>query len=94
MLTLHQHCPSEAFAFCCTWNSYDSYTKTLSVTSSALFSLAPWTTNCQDVDGTSADVVKKIDDVCGCTLNHKVALDTTNAYFNFVGKPAGDAACR
>jgi len=84
-----KHCPIQAFAVCCVWNWFDDSDKAYAVSSGLLTAIVPWTANCQDSSDTPASVVAKVNDVCGCTLDHEVTLDITANpdYYNL--KPLG-----
>jgi hypothetical protein len=77
-----QHCPSQAYRLCCVWNSAPTYYyRYWIVASGDLFKYVPYTQNCYNTGDKLQDVVAKIDDVCGCTLNHEVTVETSSPYY-------------
>lgn len=88
-----KHCPKEAFAFCCIWNQASVWEKYWAVESGFVYEVAPYSKNC--ADSTCWQTVDKIDDVCGCTLHHKVTLDINSEpdYWNLRHYGCGDAHC-
>lgn len=76
-----QHCPKEAFAFCCIWNFANPWEKYWAIKTGVLYKLAPYSANCKGDKDTWKDVLAKVDDVCGCTLNHEVTVDVKSDYY-------------
>jgi len=70
-----KHCPIEAFGFCCLWNWAPPYYKYIGVKKGLVYKFAPYSKNCKNDGDSWGDVVAKINDVCGCTLNHEVYVD-------------------
>ena len=76
-----KHCPKEAFAFCCIWNFANEWEKYFAIKKGILYKLAPYSKNCKGDKDTWKDVLEKVDDVCGCTLNHEVDVDIKSDYY-------------
>jgi len=76
-----KHCPKGAFGFCCAWNHANPFYKWLGVQSGLVYKFFPFTDNCKSSGNYASDVVDKLNDVCGCTLNHEVTVDTTSDYY-------------
>jgi len=57
------------------WNFANPFYKFIGIQSGLVYALAPYTKNCDGNSDSWKDVVAKIDDTCGCTLNHEVYID-------------------
>jgi len=88
-----KHCPKEAFGFCCLWNHLKPGFKWYGVKKGLVTKYVPYTANCYGDGDKAWDVVAKIDDVCGCTLNHEVTVDVNSDYYGLRHKKCGDKAC-
>ncbi|EON98257.1 hypothetical protein UCRPA7_6218 [Phaeoacremonium minimum UCRPA7] len=88
-----KHCPKEAFGFCCAWNYAPDFIKWYAVKYDILYAVAPYASSCKSSDDTAWDVVNKVNDVCGCTLNHEVTIDTSNAYYGLRALNPGNSKC-
>ncbi|KAM0326649.1 hypothetical protein ACHAQA_006518 [Verticillium albo-atrum] len=89
-----RHCPAEAFDLCCLWLSANDYAKKWAIKSKYLYEHAPYTRSCKSNYDSVRDVIKKIDDVCACTVGHKVQVDRSSEYFKLRNKKAGEPICR
>ncbi|KAK3330001.1 hypothetical protein B0H66DRAFT_527369 [Apodospora peruviana] len=92
------HCPSVAYDYCCQWYSLTPSDRALVVEYGNLYHYLPWTGNCGAAGpfNTAADVqnvVKKVDDVCACTINHKVLVQGPNDYLSLTPLPLDDPVC-
>jgi hypothetical protein len=76
-----KHCPKEAFGFCCAWNNAPIFIKYWGIESGAVEYFAPYTKNCKSSGDYTWDVLNKLNDACGCTLNHEVKVDVTSDYY-------------
>ncbi|KAK3393263.1 hypothetical protein B0H63DRAFT_14834 [Podospora didyma] len=79
------HCPSVAFGYCCQWYSLSYKEKYYVTEKGILYKYLPWTDNCGadgpfKKPGDVKEVIEKIDDVCACTLKHKVRVTLPNDY--------------
>ncbi|KAM0276420.1 hypothetical protein ACHAQH_006772 [Verticillium albo-atrum] len=89
-----RHCPAEAFNLCCLWLSANNYCKKWAIKSKDLYKRAPYARSCKDHYDSVRDVVRKIDDICACTVGHKVTVDNGSEYFKLRNKMAGTPICR
>jgi hypothetical protein len=89
-----QHCPSEAFGFCCLWLSAGNYGKKWAVKNEWVFRRAPYAKACNAYGDKPKDVIRKIDDVCGCTIKQKVTIEVGSEYYKLRGKKVDDDICR
>jgi len=76
-----KHCPKEAFGFCCLYNSAPDPIKYWAIATGFIDHIAPYTENCKGDGDSNWDVLKKLNDACGCTLNHEVTVDVTSDYY-------------
>ncbi|KAH8910357.1 hypothetical protein BR93DRAFT_955518 [Coniochaeta sp. PMI_546] len=76
-----KHCPKEAFGFCCLYNFASDWQKFWAIKYGIIEHIAPYTANCKGSGDSTLDVLKKLNDACGCTLNHEVKVDTTSDYY-------------
>lgn len=76
-----QHCPKEAFGFCCAYNHASDWFKWWAIEHGIVEAFAPYTKNCRGSGDSTWDVLKKLNDACGCTLNHEVKVDVTSDYY-------------
>jgi hypothetical protein len=88
-----KHCPKEAFAFCCIWNHVNYFHKWIAVKKGYLVKIAPYAKNCKNDGDSVAAVVDKVNDVCGCTLNHEVTIDKTSDYYGLRYYPPYSPKC-
>lgn len=77
-----KHCPKEAFGFCCKYNSASDWFKFWAIKYGIIEHIAPYTKSCRGDKDSHWDVLKKLNDVCGCTLNHEVTVDVTSDYYD------------
>ncbi|KAH6683619.1 hypothetical protein F5X68DRAFT_263022 [Plectosphaerella plurivora] len=89
-----RHCPSEAFAFCCLWLSAGGYGKKWAVSNDWIFRRAPYAKACNGYGDRPKDVIRKIDDVCGCTIKQKVTTEVDNEYFKLRERKPDHPTCR
>jgi hypothetical protein len=59
-----------------------------------IYEKAPWTVNCNSPGDSTQKIVDKIDDVCGCTLNHEVVMDTGYPYWDLRIYPLDAPICK
>jgi hypothetical protein len=88
-----KHCPKEAFGFCCAWNFGSDFQKYWYVATGGVYHFAPYAASCKNDGDSTWDVVKKINDVCGCTLNHEATVDVTSAYYGLRRKSPHSPEC-
>ncbi|KAK3941805.1 hypothetical protein QBC46DRAFT_406870 [Diplogelasinospora grovesii] len=93
------HCPSVAFNYCCQWYRLTSPEKMYVVENGLLLKYLPWTDNCGAAgpfacDDDVEDVVTKIDNVCACTLDHKVAVTLPDDYATLSRLSVRDPVCK
>ena len=55
--------------------------------------MAPYTKNCENKGDKPWDVLYKINDACGCTLNHEVEVDVHSDYFKLRKLPPYAPQC-
>jgi hypothetical protein len=96
---MSKHCPSTALDYCCQWYTLRPNEKTYVVTSGVLVHFLPWTANCDaegpfDTPDQIETVVRKVDNICACTLKHQVSVTLPNDYAALTGLPVNDPVCR
>jgi len=90
-----KHCPKEAFDFCCKYNKASDWEKYYLIKYywKWIVKFVPYVANCKDSKDSSLDVLHKLNDACGCTLNHEVKVDITSDYYKLRHYWPGSPKC-
>jgi len=90
-----KHCPKEAFDFCCKYNKASDWDKFWLIKYGWywIVKYAPYVKNCKSDSDSAYDILLKLNDACGCTLNHEVTIDITNDYYKLRHYPCGSPKC-